>query len=224
MGGVVERAVLEGEVVRLEPLDPAHVDALVVAAAEDRTHYGFIRVPGDAASMRAYVDAALTDERAGSALPFAARLVATARVVGTTRFLDLDYWTIPPGWPPGRPEATALGDPSAVEIGGTWLAASAQRTAAISEAKLLMLTHAFDRWAVTRVSFKTDARNTRSRRALERLGATFEGVRRAHTLAVDGSIRDSAYFSIPRSEWPDLRERLCRRLGADRGATASGPP
>ncbi|MET0275509.1 MAG: GNAT family protein, partial [Acidimicrobiia bacterium] len=98
------------------------------------------------------------------------------------------------------------------EIGSTWLAASAQATPVNTEAKLLLLRHAFDTWRVERVTFKTDARNERSRRAIERIGATFEGVRRAHTIASDGTIRDSAYFSIVRSEWPAIEHELERRL------------
>jgi len=95
-----------------------------------------------------------------------------------------------------------------VEIGATWLAASAQRTRCNTEAKILMLAQAFDVWQVHRVSLKTDARNAKSRRAIERLGALFEGVRRADMPGSDGSVRDSAYYSIVRAEWPDVRKRL----------------
>nr|WP_261567718.1 GNAT family protein [Frankia gtarii] len=102
--------------------------------------------------------------------------------------------------------------PSVAEIGGTWLAASAQRTAVNTEAKLLLLGHAFDTWAALRVCLKTDARNARSRAAIERLGARFEGVRRAHMLAFDGTARDSAYYSILRAEWPGVRAGLIARL------------
>ena len=98
-----------------------------------------------------------------------------------------------------------------LEIGSTWYAASAQRTGINSEAKLLQLTHAFEVWQVLRVTFKTDARNTVSRRAIERLGAQFEGVRRSHCPARDGTVRDSAYYSITASEWPAVRSRIGRR-------------
>lgn len=145
----------------------------------------------------------------GLAVPFATRDLARDRVVGSTRFLDLDRWD---------PAAAA---PTVVEIGATWLARSAQRTAVNTEAKLLMLTHAFDVWRVRRVSFKTDARNERSRRAIERLGARFEGVRRAHMLAADGAARDSVYFSIVAAEWPAVKRRLEQRLG---GATRPTRP
>ncbi len=101
-----------------------------------------------------------------------------------------------------------------VEIGSTWLRASAQRTAANTEAKLLMLAHAFDVWNCYRVAFQTDARNRRSHASIERLGATFEGVRRAHKLAADGTLRNTAYFSLLAGEWPPARSRLERRLHA----------
>ena len=101
------------------------------------------------------------------------------------------------------------------EIGNTWLAASAQRSRVNTECKLLLLTHAFDEWKVERITFKTDARNQRSRQAIERIGGRFEGVRRAHTLASDGSVRDSVYFSIVRDEWPAVQSALAARLAPD---------
>jgi RimJ/RimL family protein N-acetyltransferase len=149
--------------------------------------------------MTSYVETALADERDGWSLPFAIRLRASERIVGTSRFLDIDYWTESPL-------------PDVVEIGSTWLAASVQGTHVNPEIKLLMLGHAFDTWIVERVTFKTDARNEQSRRAIARLGATFEGVLRAHKLASDGTIRDSAYFSILRDEWPAVEEKLVERV------------
>jgi N-acetyltransferase len=220
---VPERVVLQGDQVRLDPLELSDVEALVAAASENRSTYGFTLVPPDAASMQGYVSSALADEESGWALPFVVRWSASGRVVGSTRFLDLDYWTTPPSWPPGR-AAVANGEPPSVaEIGSTWLAASAQHTAANTEAKLLLLRHAFDEWQVERVSFKTDARNTRSRQGIERLGATFEGVRRAHVPATDGSIRDSAYYSILRAEWPATQQRLVERLESHRLDGSGGP-
>jgi len=197
-----ERVTLEGSVVRLDPLELCHVDALLRAASEDRTTYGFTMVPRTEVEMRAYVTAALDDEDSGWALPFVIRERATGHVVGTSRFLDLDYWTSPPAWP------------NTAEIGSTWLAASAQRTGVNSEAKLLLLTHAFEAWDVVRVTFKTDARNQRSRDAIARIGARFEGIRRAHCVASDGTIRDSAYFSIVASEWPAVKDALLKRVCA----------
>jgi len=192
--------VLQGRLVRLEPLSLDHVQALVTAASEQRSSYGYTTVPADADAMADYVRVALADRETGRALPFAT--VEHDRVVGSTRFLDLDYWE------PDAGGAGAASIPSVVEIGSTWLAASAQRSGVNTEAKLLMLAHAFDTWRVHRVTFKTDARNERSRRAIERIGATFEGVRRAHVVATDGTIRDSAYYSIIASEWPAVKARL----------------
>lgn len=194
----------------------SHVGGLLAAATECRDTYGFTLVPGDRESMARYVRAALEDQRTGWALPFAVRDGAGGRVVGATRFLDLDYWSWPPSWPPGRstPEPGAV--PTVAEIGSTWLAASAQRTGSNTEMKLLMLGHAFDEWRVLRVTLKTDARNQRSRAAIERIGGRFEGVRRAHARAVDGSVRDSAYYSVLAEEWPRVREGLQARLSAPR--------
>lgn len=204
-----ERVVLVGDVVVLRPLTLDDLDALVAAATEDRSTYGFTSVPDDTAAMRRYVDDALADEWTGWALPFVTTRRADDRVVGSTRFLDLDDW-LPRRV--GGPPVGATGIPRTAEIGGTWLAGSAQRTAVNTEAKLLMLRHAFDSWGVERITFKTDARNERSRAAIERLGARWEGIRRAHGPASDGAIRDSAYYSILRSEWPDVRDRVELRL------------
>jgi RimJ/RimL family protein N-acetyltransferase len=195
---VPSRLILAGRHVRLEPLSVEHVDGLVAAATQSRDTYGYAHVPADRVAAEQYVRAALDDEAAGLAVAFATCRADDGTVVGSTRFLDLVHWDGPLATP----------GPSAVEIGGTWLAPSAQRTPINTETKLLMLTHAFETWEVHRVTLKTDARNARSRSAIERLGALFEGVRRAHVPAVDGTIRDSAYYSIVRAEWPDVRARL----------------
>lgn len=208
-----DRVILAGQVVRLEPLEPSHVDGLVRAASEDRCTYGYTLVPATTSEMSAYVAAALDDEGVGWALPFVIRHAADQRIVGSTRFLDLDDWTGSSNWPPGRASPAGHGVPSVAEIGSTWLAASAQRTPVNTEAKLLMLRHAFDNWEVARVTLKTDARNLRSRTAIERIGARFEGVRRAHVRATDGTIRDTAYFSIVDDEWPAVRDNLMALLG-----------
>lgn len=213
------RVVLDGGVVRLEPLTVGHVGALLAAATEDRASYGFTAVPSTATTMRAYVDLALEQERVGWALPFAVRHLGRDAIVGSTRFLDLELWRHPA--PFAAVGADAGVRPDAAEIGSTWLAASVQRTAVNSEMKLLMLTHAFDGWGVHRITLKTDARNQRSRDAIARIGASFEGVRRAHTYATDGSVRDSAYYSIVRSEWPGVRDRLAEMVGAGSGATTT---
>jgi RimJ/RimL family protein N-acetyltransferase len=199
----------------LEPLTRAHAAGLAAAAAEDRASYGYTWVPDGLDQAHSYVDAALAQQAAGRTLAWAVRRMDDDAVVGSTRFLDLEVFAWPPPWPPGvgsGPEPTPDRPPSVAEIGSTWYAASAQRTGINTELKLLLLTHAFDSWQVLRVTLKTDARNAASRRAIERLGAQFEGVRRAHTPASDGTIRDSAYYSIVRSEWPavcaDLTERV----------------
>jgi RimJ/RimL family protein N-acetyltransferase len=206
---MAERVLLTGDVVTLRPMTLDDVDALVAAASEDRASYAFTPVPDGTAAMRAYVEAVLEDERVGWALPFVTTRTADGRVVGSTRFLDLDDWD---ARRVGGPPSGAAATPRTAEIGATWLAASAQRTAVNTEAKLLMLQHAFESWSVERITFKTDARNMQSRAAIERLGAHFEGIRRAHVPASDGGIRDSAYYSIVRAEWPDVRTGLQARL------------
>ncbi|WP_374615435.1 GNAT family N-acetyltransferase [Frankia sp. AgKG'84/4] len=119
-----------------------------------------------------------------------------------------------PSAPPaeGRIPPVPMDPPSVAEIGATWLAASAQRTHINTRAKVLLFSHAFEDWQAVRVCLKTDVRNTRSRAAIERLGARFEGVRRAHMLATDGAARDTAYFSVLREEWPGVRAGLVARL------------
>ena len=208
-----QAVILEGCHVRLEPLNLGHVSALVRAATQARDTFGFTLVPGDDVAMASYVEAALADQEAGSALPFAVHDLRSQAIVGSTRFLDLDYWSWPPAWPPGRsstPRPDAV--PTVAEIGSTWLAPSAQRTGCNTEAKLLMLGHAFDAWGVLRVTLKTDARNARSRRAIERIGGRFEGIRRAHARAVDGSVRDTAYYSVVAAEWPEVSAALRARV------------
>jgi RimJ/RimL family protein N-acetyltransferase len=204
----VQAVALEGRHVRLEPLTLDHVRALAAAAGGPRETYGLTTVPdGESGALR-YIETALADQEAGRSLPFATVARATGRVVGSTRFLNIEFWA----WPSGH-ELQRGGDvPDVVEIGATWLAAYAQRTPINTEAKLLMLTHAFERWRVHRVSLMTDARNERSRRAILRLGARFDGVIRAQRPAVDGTIRDTATFSILEREWPTVKQTLQSRL------------
>jgi RimJ/RimL family protein N-acetyltransferase len=206
--------VLQGRHARLEPLTAEHVPGLAAAAAEDRASYAFTWVPDGTAEAAEYVRAALAEHAQGRALPWAVRRLADDRVVGSTRYLDLEVFGAPAG-APAQPPADDR-PPSVLEIGNTWYAASAQRTAVNTDVKLQLLGHAFDVWAVLRVTLKTDARNTASRTAIERLGARFEGVRRVHMPATDGTLRDSAYYSIIREEWPEVRARLRRRLFAGR--------
>ena len=203
---------LQGRHVRLEPLGPGHLDGLQAIIEGPRDTFGLTPVPRSRSELEAYVAAALEDQRRTVALPFATVDARTGRVVGTTRFGNIEFWLIPPGSDVGRPP----GVPHAVEIGWTWLAPAAQRTAVNTEAKRLMLAHAFERWEVFRVSLRTDARNVRSRAAIERLGARLDGLLRAHSPAADRGARDAAYYSMLASEWPDARARLDARLA--RGA------
>ncbi|MDQ1700965.1 MAG: N-acetyltransferase [Frankiaceae bacterium] len=213
-GRVLTPFTLTGSVVVLEPLTAAHVPALTEAAIRDRSTYGFTKVPLDAADTAAYVTSALADRAGGRAVPFAVRRRSDDRIVGSTRYLDMDVLTAAPLWPPGAPGAEPADDlpPTVLEVGNTWYAADAQRTAVNTECKLLLLRHAFEDWGVRRVTLKTDARNERSRRAIERIGAAFEGIRRVHTVATDGALRDTAYYSIVSAEWPAVAERLAARL------------
>lgn len=205
---LVRPVVLEGRHVRLEPLSAGHARDLLAAASGPRQTYGFTTVPADEPSMVGYIEAALRDQEAGRALPFATVAMATGRAVGCTRFGNIEFWA----WPPGNANQRGQDVPDAVEIGWTWLAADVQRTPVNTEAKLLMLAHAFDTWRVHRVSLMTDARNERSRRAILRLGARFDGVLRAQRPGSDGAIRDTAAFSILDHEWPMVRQQLQSRL------------
>jgi RimJ/RimL family protein N-acetyltransferase len=203
VAGVVtmEPLVLRGPTVTLRALSMADAEALAGAASESREQYVYTRVPDGVADAQRYIELALADRDAGHRKPFA--IVWHDRVVGSTSYLDVQRWR----WPAGSPHQRS-DRPDAVEIGSTWLAASAQRTRCNTEAKHLLLSHAFDVWGVYRVALKTDERNATSRRAIERLGAVFEGVRRADMPAQDGSVRSSAYYSIVRAEWPNVRTKL----------------
>jgi N-acetyltransferase len=206
---------LEGRYVRLEPLEPRHADGLAAASAEDPSLYGLSPVPqGEDAALQ-YIETAAAQRDAGTAVPFAVRRLADGAVIGSTRFWDLARWP----WPPGHPRY-GLGAPDVCEIGHTWLARSAIRTAANTEMKRLMLAHAFEVWAVESVCLHTDARNERSRRAMERIGAQFEGILRAHRLATDCLPRDSARYSVTAAEWPGVKRRLDELLAAREEAAA----
>ena len=203
---------LEGSHVRLEPLAHHHVDDLLEAAGGDRASFAFTLVPWDRPTMVAYIERALARAEAGDQVTFATRSLAHGRVVGSTRYYEMERWdwsAVEPGAapPPGGGEFDQVG------IGHTWLGPAAQRTPVNTEAKLLMLDHAFTRWGVRAVRLQTDARNTRSRAAIARQGCTHEGVLRSDRPAPDGTVRDSAVFSMLAAEWPDARRRLLERLG-----------
>jgi N-acetyltransferase len=195
---------LSDSVVTLEPLTLEHADALWEVSASGREAYALTSVPNSAAAMREYISAALADQALGMVLPFATRDARTRRVLGSTRFMNIERWT----WKVPSDLQRRPDDIDAVEIGATWLGPEARRTAINTHAKLLMLRHAFDVWRVRRVTLKTDARNARSRNAIERIGARLDGVLRAHMPAFDGTIRDTAFFSIVEGEWPAVSERL----------------
>ena len=203
---------LEGRLVRLEPLRLELAPQLLEAGLVDRETFTLTGVPDSLASAQAYIETAVQAREAGLAMPFATVRVSDGRVLGSTRFGNLEYWP----WTAGNPHAKSDGTPDAAEIGWTWLEPGAQRSGINTEAKRLMLAHAFETWRVLRMTFKTDARNVRSRNAIERLGAKFDGVLRAHVPAADGGIRDSAYYSIIASEWPEVRDRLDAMLETHR--------
>jgi N-acetyltransferase len=209
MGGVtIQDLTLHGKYVRLEALGHGHVDALVAAAAGDTELYQWSPVPQTHEQASKYIDTALTWRDAGTAVPFAVVRQSDAMVIGSTRFWNLERWA----WPEGHPSHDRA-TPDACEIGYTWFARSAIRTAANTESKLLMLTHAFEVWQALRVCFHTDARNSRSRTALERIGGKCEGILRAHRMAADCIPRDSMRYSILASEWPMVKQRLLQMVG-----------
>jgi len=146
--------------------------------------------------MHGYVQDALDDQRRGTALPFATLLKGSGQVVGSTRYANMDLKN------------------RRVEIGWTWVARPWQRSAVNTEAKYLMLRHAFEVMGCFRVELKTDVLNERSRNAIQRIGAKQEGVFRRHVLTHTGRVRDTVYFSILDSEWPDVKSRLETRLAA----------
>ena len=198
-----ESLVLSGAHIRLEPLEHRHTAGLVAAAGGDPSLYRWSPVPQTREEAEKYIDTALAWQAAGTAVPFAIVRLADDRVIGSTRFWNIERWAWPQGHPShGRPR------PDACEIGYTWYAPSAIRTAANTESKFLMLRHAFENWQVLRVCLHTDVRNERSRAALARIGAKFEGVLRAHRMAADFIPRDSARFSIIASEWPRVKQHL----------------
>ena len=218
---------LLGRSVRLEPLEVRHIEPLAAAAAEDRSSYAFTPVPHGIEATARYVADALAAQEAGRAVPFATVRVSDGTVVGSTRFCELDYWQGPVIWPPAP--RGPFGDPlsaipDAAEIGATWLSARAQGTGINTEAKLLMLRHAFETWGVRRVSMRADARNGRSRAAIERLGAVLEGVHRAHTRGLDGLVRGTAFYSILDEEWPVARAQLELRVSTPRVAVEPSRP
>jgi RimJ/RimL family protein N-acetyltransferase len=185
-----EPVTLSGKVVRLEPLALAHAPALAVVGLDPELWRWIPTQVADAAQMQTYVQTALAEQARGASLPFAIVLQAGGQVIGCTRYMNIERAH------------------KRLEIGSTWLTASAQRTSANTEAKLLLLTHAFEVLHANRVELKTDALNSKSRAAIARLGAVEEGLFRKHVVCASGRIRDTVYFSIIDSEWPAVKARL----------------
>ena len=202
----LERVTLPGHFVSLVPLTLAHAEPLEWAASPSRTTYSLTIVPDGVPAMRQYIETLLAEEARGETLPFAV-VGQEGEVLGATRFMSIEWWKWPGDPPPPLPNG-----PDVLEIGGTWYAERVQRTAANTEAKLLMCTYAFEVLGVRRVAWKTDARNTRSRDAILRLGAKFDGILRAQRAGADGVVRDSAYFSMLHAEWAGAKQRLVERL------------
>ncbi|MDQ2814714.1 MAG: GNAT family N-acetyltransferase [Actinomycetota bacterium] len=197
LGGIVPPR-LRGKTVRLEPLGYDHVAGLVAAAAGGGELYRWSPVPQDQTAARRYVETAVAARDSGTAVPFAVIRNQDDAVIGSTRFWNLDYWA----WPEPKPT------PDSCEIGHTWLSRDAIRTGANTEMKRLMLTHAFEIWQARSVYLHTDARNQRSRDAMQRIGARFEGILRSHRLGADLASRDSVRFSVTAADWPSVRLRL----------------
>ncbi len=198
----------------LEPLTIVHIPYLVAAASQDRSTFGFTVVPNGIEEMTGYVQTLLSSHQAGTDIPFVQRRVnadsSLGDVVGCTRYMNILF-------PLGR-TVNGVSVPDEIEIGGTWLAKSAQRTSVNTEAKLLLMTHAFDTWGVQRVAICTDERNEQSRRAIERIGGVFEGVLRSDrpswVASEKGLLRNTAVYSVVSAEWPQVKSRLMAILGA----------
>jgi RimJ/RimL family protein N-acetyltransferase len=184
--------VLEGSVVRLEPLAQAHTADLFAVLDDEIWRFMPSAVARTIEDVRAMIDEAIAAARLGTEVPFAIVLRASGRAVGSTRYIDI------------RRAHRGL------EIGWTWIGREWQRTAVNSECKRLLLEHAFEVLGALRVQLKTDARNTRSQRAIERLGAKREGVLRAHMVLADGFVRDSVMYSVIAAEWPSVKQGLER--------------
>jgi len=191
----ISPVILEGQHVRLEPLSTAYEESLIAAACDGELWNSTVTTVPSRATMAAYIASALDGQSAGRELPFVIIRTPLGQVVGSTRFFRIER------------------DHRRVEIGYTWLAASAQRTGVNTEAKLLLLTHAFERLQCIRVEFVTDVLNQQSRTAILRLGAKQEGVLRNHMVMPGGRYRDSVCFSIIEAEWPEVKANLEAKLG-----------
>ncbi len=190
----LERITLRGNHVQLEPLSADHHDALVAAASDGELWRNWVTTVATPETMRADIEARLARHAKGIAVPFVMRRLADDRIVGATTYHDIDAAN------------------RRLEIGYTWIAASAQRTAINTEAKLLMLTDCFERLQCNAVEFRTHWHNRQSRAAIERLGAKLDGVLRNHRIMPNGTLRDTCVYSIVAAEWPAVRAGLQERL------------
>lgn len=190
----VSTVILEGQHVRLEPLSSVHEESLIAAAEDGELWNSKVTIVPTRATMGSYIATALNAQAQGRELPFVIIRKASGGVVGSTRFYDIE-----------------VAD-RRLEIGYTWLAASAQRTEVNTESKLLLLTHAFERWRCIRVALITDVLNQQSRATILRLGAKQEGILRNHMIMPDSRYRDSVSFSIIEAEWPEVKSRLEAKL------------
>ena len=181
---------LTGRTIRLEPMTASHYDALAALALGTDLFRWYTKELNTPAELRSWMDDALAARAAGTALPFVTLHVGDARIVGATRFMNISARD-------GR-----------YEIGSTWIGKPWQRSRVNSEAKYLMMRHAFETLGARRVELKTHAKNVQSRTAIERLGAQFEGIHRNHMLMYDGTMRDSAWYSVIDTEWPAVKARL----------------
>jgi RimJ/RimL family protein N-acetyltransferase len=190
----IEPTTLEGEFVRLEPLRFENWEKLFEAGSDESLWRWTAAVITSAEDMKRYVETALAEQKSGVALPFVTIEKSSNKIVGSTRFGNIDVKN------------------RRAEIGWTWINPDWQRSYVNTEAKLLMLGHAFEIWKCIRVELKTDALNEKSRRAILRLGATEEGILRKHLIADTGRIRDTVYFSILDTEWQQVKANLRSKL------------
>lgn len=204
----LETPVLAGKHIRLEPLETRHIEGLAAAGSGDAEDlYRWTVVPQGIDATAQYVNTAISWRDAGTSFPFATVRQEDNVVIGSTRFFDIERFP----WPQDHERHGRL-RPDVCEIGYSWLSSSSIRTGANTEAKLLMLTHAFEEWQVLRVCLHTDERNARSRAAIERIRGKFEGILRSHRMAADHTPRNSARYSIVASEWPAAKQRLAALL------------
>lgn len=195
----LQPVILEGRLIRLEPLHEQHMPDLLHAAHDERLwRYMFYGNLAEPAYMETFIGSAIRLREAGTDLPFAVIHQASGKAIGSTRFRDICMKHMK------------------LEIGATWYASEHQRTGVNLESKYLLLRHAFETFGILRAQFKTDIRNERSRRSLEKMGAVLEGVLRRSAIMPDGVIRDTAVYSILDTEWGVVKQGLEARLQQQR--------